>query len=302
MSAEFGEVVWDEALVDDCRQLVRLAIREDLGRLYDWTTVSLVPEDAQARAVVRSRQAGVVAGIPAAQLALAEYDPQLQWQAFVADGDRIEPGATIAEISGSARNLLTAERTALNLLGRMSGVATLTSVFVAAVAGTKARVYDTRKTEPGYRGLDKYAVRAGGGHNHRRGLYDGILIKDNHLAFGATGGTYSPAAAIDRCRQVVASLAPGAEIPIEIEVDSLAQLDEVLPRVPDIVLLDNMSLAQLTEAVARRDRVSPSVQLEASGGVALDTIAAIARTGVDRISVGALTHAAPWLDIGLDWS
>ncbi|HVU87756.1 MAG TPA: carboxylating nicotinate-nucleotide diphosphorylase [Pirellulales bacterium] len=302
MGAEFGEVAWDESLIEDCRQLVRLAIREDLGRLYDWTTVALVPEAAQARALVRSRQRGVVAGIPAAQLALAEYDPQLEWQALVSDGDTIEAGATIAAISGSARNLLTAERTALNLLGRLSGIATLTSAFVAAVAGTKARVYDTRKTEPGYRLLDKYAVRAGGGHSYRRGLYDGILIKDNHLAFGATGGNYSPAAAIDRCRQVVASLAPGAHIPIEIEVDSLAQLDEVLPREPDVVLLDNMSLDELSEAVKRRNRVASGVQLEASGGVRLGTIAAIAATGVDRISVGALTHSAPWLDIGLDWS
>ncbi len=213
MGADFGEVTWDEALAEDCRQLVRLAIREDLGRLYDWTTVALVPEAANASAVVRSRRAGVVAGIPAAQLALAEYDPQLVWQSSVTDGDTIEVGTTLATIGGSARNLLTAERTALNLLGRLSGIATLTRAFVDAVVGTRASIYDTRKTEPGYRGLDKYAVRAGGGHNHRRGLYDGILIKDNHLAFGAAGGSYTPPAAIDRCRQVVASLALARKSP-----------------------------------------------------------------------------------------
>ncbi|MES1213325.1 MAG: carboxylating nicotinate-nucleotide diphosphorylase [Singulisphaera sp.] len=304
MGAEFGEVVWDEALADDCRQLVRLAIREDLGRLYDWTTVALVPEAAHASALVRARRAGVIAGLPAAQLALAEYDAKLAWQPAIIDGAAVDAGAVIATISGSARNLLTAERTALNLLGRLSGVATLTRHYVEAVSGTSARIYDTRKTLPGYRNLDKYAVRVGGGHNHRRGLFDGILIKDNHLAFGAAGAAYSPATAIDRCRQVVASLAPpaaAAQIPIEIEVDSLAQFDEVLPREPDIVLLDNMSPDQLRAAVARRDARAPRVQLEASGGVTLETVAEIARTGVDRISVGALTHSASWLDIGLDW-
>jgi nicotinate-nucleotide pyrophosphorylase (carboxylating) len=302
VGADFGEVVWDEAAEEDCRQLVRLTIREDLGRLYDWTTVALVPEAAQGSAVVRARRAGVIAGIPAAQLALAEYDPQLVWSSAIVEGQHVEAGAAIATITGSARNLLTAERTALNLLSRLSGIATLTATFVAAVAETKARIYDTRKTTPGWRRLEKYAVRAGGGRNHRLGLFDGILIKDNHLAFGAQEAHYSPAAAIDRCRQVVASLAAGAAVPIEIEVDSLEQFDEVLSREPDIVLLDNMSLAELREAVARRGARFPSVQLEASGGVNLQAVAAIAATGVDRISVGALTHSAIWLDIGLDWS
>ncbi len=256
-------------------------------------------------AVVRARRPGVIAGIPAAQLALAEYDAEMNWNAAIADGTVVVPGATIATISGSARNLLTAERTVLNLLGRLSGIATLTRAFVTAVEGTKAQIYDTRKTMPGWRRLEKYAVHAGGGRNHRLGLCDGILIKDNHLAFGAIDARYSPATAIDRCRHVVASLAPGARgalIPIEVEVDTLAQLDEVLPREPDIVLLDNMSLDELREAVKRRDAQSPRVRLEASGGVNLDTVAAIAHTGVDRISVGALTHSATWLDVGLDWS
>jgi len=306
LTAEFPPIHWDADLADDCRQIVRLAIREDLGRLYDWTTVALVPEEASATAVVRARRRGVIAGLPAAQLALGEYDPEIEFLPAIADGDTVEPGAAIATMRGAARSLLTAERTALNLLGRLSGIATLTQTFVRAVADTPARIYDTRKTIPGWRRLEKYAVRAGGGFNHRLGLSDGILIKDNHLAFGASGGAtgYSPADAIDRCRHVVASLTVSSApaIPIEIEVDTLAQFDEVLPREPDIVLLDNMSLEELREAVARRASRAPGVQLEASGGVTLETIAAIAQTGVDRISVGALTHSAPWLDIGLDWS
>jgi nicotinate-nucleotide pyrophosphorylase (carboxylating) len=307
VSAEYRQIVWDEELADDCRQIVRLAIREDLGRLYDWTTVALVPEEARGRAVVRARRAGVVAGLPAAKLALAEYDPEIQWIPAVADGASIEAGAAIATVVGSARSLLTAERTMLNLVGRLSGIATLTRAYVTAVSGTQARIFDTRKTTPGWRRLEKYAVRAGGGWNHRSGLFDGILIKDNHLALGATSDEtrYSPATAIDRCRQVVASLAPQAAaalIPIEIEVDTLGQLDEVLPKMPDIVLLDNMSLGDLKAAVAKRNAGYTQVQLEASGGVTLNTVTSIARTGVDRISVGALTHSAPCLDIGLDWA
>ncbi len=306
MTAEYQKIEWDAHLEDDCRQLVRLAIREDLARLYDWTTVALVPESAVGRAIVRARRPGVIAGLPAAKLALAEFDPQVEWTPAVADGDAVAAGADVATIAGSARNLLTAERTMLNLLSRLSGIATLTRAFVDAVAGTKARIYDTRKTTPGWRRLEKYAVRAGGACNHRLGLYDGILIKDNHLALGATDETnrYSPATAIDRCRKVVASLAPpgvAAQIPIEVEVDTLAQLAEVLPRRPDIVLLDNMPLDELRTAVAARDADYSTVQLEASGRVSLATVGDIARTGVDRISVGALTHSAVVLDLGLDW-
>jgi nicotinate-nucleotide pyrophosphorylase (carboxylating) len=306
LSAEYRQIVWDAELEDDCRQIVRLAIREDLGRLYDWTTVALVPEQAPGRAVVRARRAGIIAGLPAAKLALAEYDANLEWTPVVAEGDSVETGAAIATLVGSARSMLTAERTALNLLGRLSGIATLTGAYVRAVAETSARIFDTRKTTPGWRRLEKYAVRAGGGWNHRWGLFDGVLIKDNHLALGATNeeAPYSPASAIDRCRKVVASLAPpaaAARIPIEIEVDTLAQLAEVLPKQPDIVLLDNMSLMDLEAAVALRNKGFAQVQLEASGGVTLDSVVAIAQTGVDRISVGALTHSAACLDVGLDW-
>jgi nicotinate-nucleotide pyrophosphorylase (carboxylating) len=304
---DYRQIVWDAQLEDDCRQLVRLSIREDLDRLYDWTTVALVPERARGRATVVARSAGVVAGLPAAKLTLAEFDSELVWAPLVADGDRVEAGAHLATLAGSARNMLTAERTLLNMLGRLCGVATLTRTYVDAIAGSKARLFDTRKTTPGWRRLEKYAVRAGGGWNHRLGLFDGVLIKDNHLALGATdaAGRYSPAEAIDRCRQFIASMAAGpgrGELLIEIEVDTLAQLEEVLPKHPDIVLLDNMQPAELRAAVARRDALAPEVQLEASGGVNLQSIAAIALTGVDRISTGALTHSAPWLDIALDWA
>ncbi|MBI2826884.1 MAG: carboxylating nicotinate-nucleotide diphosphorylase [Planctomycetia bacterium] len=306
MSHEYRQIEWDAPSEDDCRQLVRLAIREDLDRLYDWTTVALVPEAAQGRAVVRARRAGIVAGLPAAKVLLDEFDPAFAWTPTLAEGDRVEPQGAIATLTGSARNLLTAERTLLNMLGRLSGIATLTRAYVDAAAGAAARIFDTRKTTPGWRRLEKYAVRVGGGWNHRLGLYDGVLIKDNHLALGATSdeARYSPAEAIDRCRQVIASLSPPGAKPkvlVEVEVDSLAQLDLVLAKGPDVVLLDNMPLEELRLAVEKRNAAFAGVQLEASGGVNLDSVAAIAATGVDRISVGALTHSAPWLDVGLDW-
>jgi nicotinate-nucleotide pyrophosphorylase (carboxylating) len=201
--------------------------------------------------------------------------------------------------------LLTCERLVLNLLGRLSGIASLTRQYVKAIAGTKARIYDTRKTTPGWRRLEKYAVRCGGGFNHRLGLFDAVLIKDNHLVVGAEarGEQFTPAEAVRRARQFLASAFPERPDPmiVEVEVDTLDQLREVLSAQPDLVLLDNMSLGDLRAAVALRDSEAPSVQLEASGGVRLETVAEIARTGVDRISAGALTHSAAWLDIGLDW-
>jgi nicotinate-nucleotide pyrophosphorylase (carboxylating) len=205
----------------------------------------------------------------------------------------------VAVVSGPARSLLTGERLALNLLGRMSGIATLTRQYVDAIAGTSAGIFDTRKTTPGWRLLEKYAVACGGGRNHRIGLYDAVLIKDNHLAFGTADGSghYTPAQAVVRAR----AAAPAGTV-IEVEVDTLVQFDEVLPAGPDIVLLDNMSLDQLCTAVARRNAGFPKIELEASGGVNLTTVAGIAATGVERISVGALTHSAVVLDIGLDWT
>jgi len=307
VSGNFQQIDWDDRLRDDCRELIRLAIREDLDREHDWTTLALVPEDAMARAALVPRQPGVVGGLEAAELTLAEFDPRLAWSPEVSDGATIAAGQRIAVISGPARSLLTSERTLLNLLSRLSGIATLTRRYVDAVSGTRARIYDTRKTTPGFRRLEKYAVRLGGGTNHRTGLFDAMLIKDNHLAFSQSGqseAAVTPAAAVRRARKFLEGLSVdgGREsLPLEVEVDSLEQLDSVLPERPDIVLLDNMRPDELRAAVARRDRVAPQVQLEASGGVNLQTVAEIARTGVDRISVGALTHGAASLDIGLDW-
>jgi nicotinate-nucleotide pyrophosphorylase (carboxylating) len=203
-------------------------------------------------------------------------------------------------LDGAVRDLLTAERLLLNLVGRLSGIATLASLYVAAVRGTRARVYDTRKTTPGWRRLEKYAVRCGGGCNHRTGLFDAVLIKDNHLALSGL----SPDAAVRQVRQFLRETLPEAEaeqMVIEVEVDTLEQFAAALSAAPDIVLLDNMPVEQLREAVACRDAVAPTVELEASGGIHLDTIAEVAATGVERISVGALTHSAVALDVGLDW-
>jgi len=304
---DFQQLEWNAVLEDDCRQLIRLATREDLDRWHDWTTVALVPLDAEGSAAVMARQAGRICGLRAARLVLETMDYQAVWHAELDDGAAVAAGTHLATIQGRARTLLTAERTLLNFLGHLSGVATLTAEYVAAVAGTRARIYDTRKTTPGWRRLEKYAVRCGGGHNHRTGLFDAILIKDNHLALGqqAGGGHFTPAEAVlrarDFCQQAAAAGDPRASLLVEVEVDSLAQLDEVLPGGPDIVLLDNMSVDELSAAVRRRDALGVPVELEASGGVTLATVRQIAETGVDRISVGALTHSAVGLDVGLDW-
>ena len=310
MTRDFRQQDWDEAVEDDCRQIVRLAVREDLDRLHDWTTVSLVPHDACGAADVVTRRAGVVAGLAAARVALDEMDAAVDWSPRVVDGAEVDAGATLATLAGPARSLLTAERLILNLIGRLSGIATLTRRFVTRVAGSGARIYDTRKTTPAWRRLEKYAVRCGGGRNHRTGLFDAVLIKDNHLAWGGAADTsrrFTPAEAVARAREFLRSLpagSAGAEIGdllIEVEVDTLDQLDAVLPQRPDLVLLDNMTRDELRSAVARRDASAPEVQLEASGGIDLETVRAVAETGVERISVGALTHSAVSLDVALDW-
>ena len=305
---DFRQHHWNDDLAGDWQQLLALAVREDVDSLYDWTTVALVPSDVQGSATVVARQPGILAGLPAAAMTAHEYDPHLQWSPHVADGTSVQPGDAVATLCGNARNLLTAERILLNVLSRLSGVATLTSQYVAAVQGTAARIYDTRKTTPGWRRLEKDAVRMGGGHNHRTGLYDAVLIKDNHLALGAQTATldrYSPAEAVRRVQEFLDRLLPAErreEFLIEVEVDHLEQLRSVLPEQPDIVLLDNMSTDQLVEAVALRDASAPNIQLEASGGISLETVGQVARTGIDRISVGALTHSSPALDLALDWS
>lgn len=281
------------AEADACRRLVDLALAEDLGPVGDRTSRALIPADRPGRAAFVARSPGVVAGLPAAALVCEAVDPRLTFTPSVADGSVLKPGTVVATVAGPLRALLAAERTALNFLQRLSGVASLTRKYVDAAAGHRAEVLDTRKTTPGWRLLEKYAVRMGGGRNHRIGLYDGVLIKDNHLA-GLDGDIQLAVA--------TARNAPGNDaLAIEVEVDTAEQLEEALAAGADIVLLDNMPPDLLRAAVRRRDAVSPATLLEASGGITLSTIAAVAATGVDRISVGALTHSAPALDIGLDY-
>jgi nicotinate-nucleotide pyrophosphorylase (carboxylating) len=267
--------------------VVRAALAEDLGRAGDITALACIDADATLTATFGAREAGTIAGLDCARLAVLAMDPASKFKARVADGDAVAAGAVLAKVTGNARALLSAERTALNLLGRLSGVATLTAQYVAAIEGTKARITDTRKTTPGLRALEKYAVRCGGALNHRFGLDDAILIKDNHVA--ACGGVGE---AIRRARAFAGHL-----VKVECEVDSLKQLAEALDAGPDVVMLDNFSLKNLRVAVGM---AAGRVVLEASGGVNLDTVREIAETGVDVISVGALTHSASVLDIGLD--
>ena len=268
--------------------LVRLALSEDLGRGGDITTDAVIPASARMRAVIDAREAGVAAGYDAARLALRLVDPAATWTTITEEGVPFAKGADLVRIEGSARSILMAERVMLNFIGPLSGVATLTSKFVAETVGTHARITCTRKTTPGFRALEKRAVRLGGGVNHRLGLDDAILIKDNHIA--AAGGV---AAALKRARAALGHLRA-----IEIEVDTLDQLREALPHCPDAVLLDNMTTDMLREAIAI---VGGKAKTEASGGVRLETVKAIAATGVDFISAGALTHSAVNLDVGLDF-
>ena len=267
--------------------IVRMALAEDLGRAGDVTVAACIDPAARLSARFVARQSGIVAGLSCARLAFAALDPQAKFSVLVDDGGTVGPDTAIATIEGLAGPILTAERTALNLLGRLSGIATLTSHYAQAIQGTRARITDTRKTTPGLRVLEKYAVRCGGGVNHRFGLDDAVLIKDNHIA--ACGGVGE---AVRRARA-----AAGHLMKVEVEVDGLDQLEAALAHHPDVVMLDNFSLADLRAAVAR---AAGRAVLEASGGVSLDTVAAIAATGVDVISVGALPHSASVLDIGLD--
>ena len=272
--------------------VVRATLVEDLGRAGDVTAQACIPDGARMRAIVGARKAGVLAGIDCVRLAVLAMDPKASIDMRVRDGEAFEAGAALAEIEGDARALLSAERTALNLLGRLCGVATLTRDYVRAVEGTGARIADTRKTTPGLRALEKHAVVCGGGINHRFGLDDAILIKDNHVA--VCGGVEP---AVRRAREMAGHL-----MKIELEVDGLSQLDQVLALIdagvgPDVVMLDNFSLSDLKSAVAR---TAGRVTLEASGGVNLTTVRGIAETGVNVISVGALTHSAAALDVGLD--
>jgi nicotinate-nucleotide pyrophosphorylase (carboxylating) len=267
--------------------LVRAALIEDLGRAGDITTDAVAPADLAIAAALVSRQAGVIAGLDLARLAFTLMDPKIAFEIERADGAPVSAGETVARVSGSARGILGAERVALNFVSRLSGVASATAAIVESVAGAKARIVCTRKTTPTFRAIEKYAVRAGGGANHRFGLDDAVLIKDNHVAIA--GGIVP---AIRRAKAHVGHL-----VKIEVEVDTLAQLDEALAEGVDAVLLDNMDVDKLRRAL---DRIANRAISEASGRVTPQSAPAIAATGVDLISVGWLTHSAPILDIGLD--
>ena len=274
-----------QPLVDEA---IANALSEDLGLAGDITTDATVSSEARASGVIGARRAGVVAGLQLVESAFEMLDPDVTIDVVVPDGGSVAANGAIARITGNARALLTAERVAMNFLGHLSGIATLTRRYVDAVAGTHARIIDTRKTTPGLRAFEKLAVRAGGGLNHRFGLYDAILIKDNHIV--AAGGI---GPALQRARVLA-----GHMVKIEIEVTTLAELVEALAHAPDAVLLDNMPPDLLKAAVAK---VAGRAVTEASGGVNLATVRAIAQTGVDLISVGALTHSAPNLDVGFDF-
>jgi nicotinate-nucleotide pyrophosphorylase (carboxylating) len=278
-------VLPDRAGIDD---LIRRALDEDLDAAGDITTAATVPPDRRASAVIVVRKPGVVAGIPIALRVFQLVDPNLRLVERSSDGAKVAPGEVMLELEGSAASILIGERVALNFLGHLSGIATATAALVAAVAHTRARICCTRKTTPGLRALEKYAVRCGGAVNHRMGLFDAILIKDNHIA--ASGGV---SAAIQAAR---AAVAKGTKL--EVEVDTLAQLDEALEIGVDQVLLDNMNPAQLKEAVAR---VRGRAITEASGSITAETAGPIAESGVDLLSVGWITHSAPCLDLGLDF-
>ncbi|MEX0590371.1 MAG: carboxylating nicotinate-nucleotide diphosphorylase [Xanthobacteraceae bacterium] len=272
-------------LIEDA---VRRALDEDLGRAGDVTSAATIPEGAKSRAKLVARKPGVVAGLACAAAAFHMLDPSLEFHAKKRDGDKIAAKNVIAEVEGTAHATLSAERVALDFVAHLSGIATLTAAYVDKVKHTKARIICTRKTVPGLRALQKYAVRCGGGSNHRFGLDDAVLVKDNHIA--VAGGV---AAALKRARAAVGHL-----VKVEIEVDSLDQLAEVLRTGgADAALLDNMDVATLKRAV---ELAKGKLVLEASGGVTLESVARIAETGVDVVSVGALTHSAPALDVGLD--
>lgn len=269
-------------------EAVARALKEDLGDAGDITSIACIPADAMSKATLSARRAGVIAGVDLALAAFRLVDRDIDVRVDKGDGGRVNAKDVVMRVEGPSRGILTAERVALNFLGRLSGVATLTALYVDAVAGTRAKIVCTRKTTPGLRAFEKYAVRCGGGANHRFGLYDAVMIKDNHIA--AAGGI---AEAMKAAKEAV-----GHMTKIEIEVETLEQLEEALEHGAHVVLLDNMSLDDLRLAVALN---KGRAVLEASGGVTLDSVKAIAMTGVDVISSGAITHSAPCLDLGLDF-
>ncbi len=297
---DYAPVQIDDDLKSDLRRLLAIAVSEDLGDQRDWTTALTIDSQRHGGCDVVSRSPGVAAGLVLVDEVFAAFGADIDAEICVGEGEPLPVGEPLIRLRGPAAELLTTERVLLNLLSRMCGVATLTQTYVAKIGNYKARLYDTRKTTPGWRRLEKYAVRIGGGHNHRTGLFDGVLVKDNHLALG--GWTARDAAAAAVAGRAGGERAGGGPSIVEIEVDTIDQLRDVLTTGVDIVLCDNFSFAQLRDAVAIRDRIAPGVELEASGNVSLATISQTAATGVDRISAGALTHQATWLDLGMDWS
>lgn len=277
--------------------LIGIALTEDLGFEGDATCEAMIDADQTGRIDVVAREPGVLACGEVAGMVFSLLDPRVEWRQLLDDGVRLEAGDVAATACGPMASLLTGERTALNFLTHLSGVASLTRRFVDAVEGMHAVVMDTRKTLPGFRLLQKYAVRQGGGRNHRMGLYDGVMLKDNHLA---AWGAQRPHASLANAVYYAQDGGPD-RLSLDVEVDTLDQLRIVVAAQPDVVLLDNMPPDVLREAVAIRDEIDPGVLLEASGGVTLETVGEIARTGVDRISVGALTHSVPSLDLAFDW-
>lgn len=275
--------------VEAVRGQIRAWLAEDIGS-GDVTTMATVPEGHQSRAIIHAKASGILAGIPLARLVFDVVDPTLNFEALAADGDRVERGTVLAVVEGSTHSLLTGERLALNLLQRLSGIATVTRTYVEAAEGYPARIADTRKTTPGHRTLEKYAVRVGGASNHRFGLYDAVMIKDNHIK--AAGGVRA------------AVLAAKSRVPhtmkVEVEAESLAQAEEGALAGADIVMLDNMSTEAMREAVVRLREIAPHVLVEASGGMRAERVREVAQTGVDVISVGSLTHSFQALDISLD--
>ena len=303
LATQTATIEFPEQTQSDALKLVEMALVEDVGAAdmdqgVDCTTDAVVPKDADAKAAFVARDAGVVCGVEVAKLALAKFAPNIDLQVEIADGAVVQPQQTIAVMSGSAHDILTMERTCLNFMCRLSGISTLTKQFVEQAASPATAILDTRKTTPGWRRLEKYAVACGGGTNHRMGLYDAIMIKDNHLAFFRSQvsdekNTIPEAIAIARqwINDRAESLPNGKETILQLEVDTLDQLTVALETECDIVLLDNMNCDQLSQAVDLRNERAPKVLLEASGGVNIDTINGIAATGVDRISIGALTHS-----------
>ena len=277
------------------RQLIRMALAEDIGS-GDATSSAFIPESSRSLAGLIARERGIIAGLPLIDLFFSELDPNIRIKHVLADGSHCREGEQISRLSGSTRSLLSGERTILNFLQHLSGIATLTHAYVQATKGTKTKILDTRKTTPGWRTLEKYAVRLGGGTNHRFGLYDRIMLKDNHHTFIRNSASIAIVDAIAICRRKY------PELPLEVEVDSLDTFRQILPSAPDYILLDNLSTATVAAAVDIRNASSfKTTRLEASGGITLERIPSLSRTGVEFISVGALTHSVKAVDIAMEF-